>query len=229
MSAADPAARAPLVVTIDGPAASGKSSTAKRVAAALGVRHVDSGSLYRALTAAVLRAHPDEAMWTEPLVLAAAAGITFVPGDGTFHPHLDGRPAEAELRGAAVTSRVSLVARMPGARAWVNAMVRRAADAHAIVVDGRDMGTAVFPGAAVKVFLVADPAERARRRLRERGGGEPDAAAVAAEVTAIGRRDALDAEQTQRAPDAVLIDTTDLTPDAQVARIVTLARQAVRG
>ena len=222
MSATD----APLVVAIDGPAASGKSSTAKRVAAVLGVRHVDSGALYRALTAATLRRAPDSALWTEGTVMAAAADVTLVPGDGTFHPRLGGAEAEAELRGPAVTSRVSLVARMPAARAWVNTMVRGAADAHSVVVDGRDMGTAVFPRAGVKVFLVADPRERARRRLLERTGQAPTEEALAAEVEALTRRDALDEAQTQRAPDAVLIDTTHLTQDAQVERIVTLARAA---
>lgn len=223
MSAAD----TPLVVAIDGPAASGKSTTAKRVAALLGFRHVDSGSLYRALTAAVLRRVPDSAAWTEAAVLAAAADVTFIPGDGTFHPRLGGVEAEAELRGADVTSRVSLVARMPAARAWVNAMVRGAARDHSVVVDGRDMGTAVFPEAGVKVFLVADPRERARRRVLERTGRSPSEVELAAEVEALTRRDALDEAQTQRAADAVLIDTTALTQEAQVDRIVALARAVV--
>jgi len=222
MSAAEP----PLVVAIDGPAASGKSTTAKRVAAALGFKHVDSGSLYRALTAATLRRAPDSAAWTEAAVLAAAGEVTLVPGNGTFHPRIAGAEAEAELRGTAVTSRVSLVARMPGVRAWVNAMVRAAADAHSVVVDGRDMGTEVFPGAGVKVFLVAEARERARRRLLERTGRAPTEAELGAEEEALARRDALDEAQTQRAADAVLIDTTGLTQDAQVERIVALARAA---
>ncbi|MDQ8144986.1 MAG: (d)CMP kinase [Gemmatimonadota bacterium] len=214
----------PLVIAIDGPAASGKSSTAKRVAAALGIRHVDSGALYRAATAAMLRLVPDETTWTEAAVLAAAQAVTLEPVDGTFRPLLDGAAAEAELRGVAVTSRVSVAARMPGVRAWANAMIRSAAAAHPVVVDGRDMGSVVFPEAAVKVFLVADPQERARRRLLERHGREPSPAEVAAEVAELVRRDVADAAQTIEAPGAVRIDTTGLTPEGQVERIVALAR-----
>lgn len=219
----------PIVVAIDGPAASGKSTTAKRVAATLGFRHVDSGSIYRAATAATLRREPDSTSWTEALVLEAAQGVTLEPGAGTFHPRLDGRAVDEELRGTAVTSRVSLIAGMPGVRRWANGMVRGAAAGHDVVCDGRDMGTVVFPAAAVKVFLVADPAERARRRVLERVGRAPTELEVAAEVEALLRRDALDERQTQRAADAELIDTTHLTQDEQVARIVALARKASRG
>ena len=225
--AADPAR--PLVIAIDGPAASGKSSTAKRVAAVLGIRHVDSGALYRAATAAMLRRAPDETTWSEAALLDAARVITLEPVDGTFRPLLEGTSAEAELRGVAVTSRVSVAARMPGVRAWVNAMIRSAAASYPVVVDGRDMGSAVFPEAAVKVFLVADPRERARRRLLERLGRAPEAGEVDAEVAELARRDAEDAAQTIEAPGAVRIDTTRLTPEAQVDRIVALAREVERG
>jgi len=219
----------PLVIAIDGPAASGKSSTAKRVAAVLGIRHVDSGALYRAATAAMLRRAPDETTWSEAALLDAARVITLEPVDGTFRPLLEGTSAEAELRGVAVTSRVSVAARMPGVRAWVNAMIRSAAASYPVVVDGRDMGSAVFPEAAVKVFLVADPRERARRRLLERLGRAPEAGEVDAEVAELARRDAADAAQTIEAPGAVRIDTTRLTPEAQVDRIVALAREVERG
>ncbi|MEY2733564.1 MAG: hypothetical protein RL340_623 [Gemmatimonadota bacterium] len=219
----------PLVIAIDGPAASGKSSTAKRVAAVLGIRHVDSGALYRAATAAMLRRAPDETTWSEAALLDAARVITLEPVDGTFRPLLEGTSAEAELRGVAVTSRVSVAARMPGVRAWVNGMIRSAAASYPVVVDGRDMGSAVFPEAAVKVFLVADPRERARRRLLERLGRAPEAGEVDAEVAELARRDAADAAQTIEAPGAVRIDTTRLTPEAQVDRIVALAREVERG
>lgn len=219
----------PLVIAIDGPAASGKSSTAKRVAAMLGIRHVDSGALYRAATAAMLRRAPDATSWTEAAVLEAARAITLEPVDGTFRPLLDGAAAEAELRGVAVTARVSVAARMPGVRAWANGMIRSAAASYPVVVDGRDMGSAVFPEAAVKVFLVADPRERARRRLLERLGRAPEAGEVDAEVAELARRDAADAAQTIEAPGAVRIDTTRLTPEAQVERIVALAREVGRG
>ncbi len=221
--------RRPRVVAIDGPAASGKSSTAKRVARELGLRHVDSGSLYRAATAAMLRVSPDGGSWTEAAVLEAAADIRLRPGDTTFHPYLRGEDLEDELRGKAVTAHVSLVAKMPAVRAWVNAQVQKAAEGHSVVVDGRDMGTAVFPKARVKVFLVADPWERARRRLIQRLQHAPDDADIAAEVDALVRRDARDEAQTQQAADAMLIDTTFLTQEEQVERIVALARRALHG
>lgn len=221
--------RRPLVVAIDGPAASGKSSTAKWVARELGLRHVDSGSLYRAATAAALRAEPDSGKWTEASVLAAAKPVHLVPADTTFHPYLGEEDIELAIRGKDVTAHVSQVAQMPAVRAWVNAQVQAAAEGHAIVVDGRDMGTAVFPFARVKVFLVADPWERARRRLVQRLQRAPDHQEIAAEVDALTQRDAKDEAQTQQAKDAVLIDTTFLTQEEQVQRIVALARAAMKG
>jgi cytidylate kinase len=221
--------RRPLVVAIDGPAASGKSSTAKWVAAELGLRHVDSGSLYRAATAAALRRAPDPGRWSEEDVLAAAAAVQLEPGETSFEPRLAGEAIDEELRGAAVTAAVSIVAKMPRVREWVNARVREAAEGHPVVVDGRDMGTAVFPRARVKIFLVADPWERATRRLRQRYGRLPTEQEIAEETDALVRRDAKDETQTQRAPEAVLIDTTYLTQEQQVERIVALARAATRG
>ena len=221
--------RRPLVVAIDGPAASGKSSTAKWVARELGLRHVDSGSLYRAATAAALRAEPNAERWSEASVLEAAKPIHLEPGETTFHPYLGQEDLEIAIRGKEVTSHVSQVAKMPGVRAWVNAQVQQAAKGHSVVVDGRDMGTAVFPRARVKVFLVADPKERARRRLVQRLQHAPDDAEIAAEVEALVQRDVKDEAQTQQAPDAIVIDTTALTQEEQVERIVAMARQALRG
>src|SRR3569833_591955 len=157
-----------MVIAIDGPAASGKSSTAQWVARRLGFFHVDSGSLYRALTAAQLAAEPSVESWTEESVLANAHKIAFVPAERTFVPLLDGAAADDILRGTQVTQSVSKVAVMPRARAWVNEQVRAASTTRNVVVDGRDMGTAVFPDAELKIFLIADPWERARRRLIQR-------------------------------------------------------------
>ena len=218
----------PLVVAIDGPAASGKSSTAQWVARELGFLHADSGALYRAATAARLRQPGAPEEWTEDSVLEAASIVTLVPGTTTFVPLLDGREADDELRGEMVTRHVSRVARMPRVRQWVNEQVRASALRHAIVVDGRDIGTAVLPDAAVKIFLVADPWERARRRLLQRLGRAPREAEIAEETDRLVHRDAQDALQTVQAPDAVLIDTTYLTPREQVERIVALARAGMR-
>jgi cytidylate kinase len=215
-----------MVIAIDGPAASGKSSTAQWVARRLGFHHVDSGSLYRALTAATLRDTDGQVEWRESRVLAAAARIDFVPAEATFSPLLDGAAADEELRGAAVTQHVSTVASMPAIRNWVNEQVRRAAQSRDVVVDGRDIGTVVFPAAELKVFLVADPWERARRRLVQRLGHAPTDAEVAVETERLVHRDSQDATQTVQALDAVLIDTTYLTQEEQVERIVALARAA---
>lgn len=212
-----------LVIAIDGPAASGKSSTAQWVAERLGIRHVDSGALYRALTALAL-GDGDRASWTPDSVLAHAGRIALVPGERTFVPLLDGARDDDRLRGAEVTAGVSTVASMAPCRDWVNAQVRRAAEAHDVVVDGRDIGTVVFPDAPLKIFLVADPAERATRRLVQRLGRRPTDAEVAEETLRLVKRDAADATQTVQARDAILLDTTYLTQAEQVERIVALAR-----
>ena len=217
----------PLVIAIDGPAASGKSSTAQWVATQLGIQHVDSGALYRALTAVALERNPEPPSWSVTDVLAGGPRVTMVPGERTFVPMIDGVRCDERLRGGDVTAGVSIVAQMPEARAWVNAQVRAAADKHAVVVDGRDIGTVVFPDATLKIFLVADPWERARRRLQQRLGRAPAEDEIAEETELLVRRDAADRTQTVQARDAVLLDTTFLTQADQVARIVALARAAL--
>lgn len=211
------------VIAIDGPAASGKSSTAQWVAERLGFLHVDSGSLYRALTAAALRTGTPPAEWTSAEVLAHGQRIAMRPEGSAFVALIDGEPVEEEIRGSAVTASVSRVATMPEVRAWVNDRVRLAAEAYDVVVDGRDMGTAVFPDAPLKIFLVADPWERARRRLSQRLGRRPTDDEVAEETDLLVQRDSRDATQTVQAKDAVLLDTTYLTQPEQVERIVALA------
>jgi cytidylate kinase len=213
-----------IVIAIDGPAASGKSSTAQWVARRLSYFHVDSGSLYRAATAAQLGSGREPDGWTEDEVLAATNRITFAVSGGEFAPLIDGAPCDDQLRSPDVTRAVSRVAKMPRVRDWVNAGVRQAAASHDVVVDGRDIGTVVFPEADLKVFLVADPWERARRRLIQRLGRYPNDHEIAEETDAIVHRDARDATQTVQATDAVLIDTTSLTQEDQVERIVALAR-----
>ena len=213
-----------MVIAIDGPAASGKSSTAQWVAEELGYRHVDSGSLYRALTAALLRHGSPPERWSPALILAQAERVSLRAERTAFAALIDGVAVEEELRSGLVTAHVSIVAQMPEARRWVNERVREAALRHDVVVDGRDIGTAVFPEAPLKVFLVADPWERARRRLTQRLGRRPTDEEIASETDLIVQRDAKDATQTVQAKDAVLLDTTYLTQAEQVERIVALAR-----
>jgi cytidylate kinase len=215
-----------MAIAIDGPAASGKSSTAKAIARELGIHHVDSGALYRAATAARARIDIDSEDWTEESVLDAARIVSLAPTETGFTPLLDGQSAESEMRGEAVTSRVSLVAKMPAVRDWVNAQVRKAADEFDVIVDGRDIGTVVFPDASLKVFLIADPGERAKRRLLERLDRAPTDDEVAEETGKIVLRDEMDAAQSVRAADAIVIDTTHLTQAEQISRIVALARAA---
>jgi cytidylate kinase len=217
-----------LVVAIDGPAASGKSSTAHLVATRAGLYHVDSGALYRAATAAALRVQPDVSRWTEPDLLIAARVVALEAHATGFRPTISGGDIDAEIRGPGVTRHVSLVAQMPGIRGWVNEQIRALARQYEIVVDGRDIGTVVFPDAALKVFLVADPWERARRRLIERFDRQPTEAEIAEETDRLVHRDARDATQTVQAKDAILIDTTMVTQDEQVSRIVALV-DAARG
>ena len=211
-----------LVVAIDGPAASGKSSTARMVADRLEFCHVDSGSLYRAATAAALRRSADADGWSEEDVRRAVGEITLHLSAGAVVPLISGEEMGDELRGAEVTRHVSRVAQMPRIREWVNDLVRSSAQRHSVVVDGRDIGTVVFPHADHKIFLVADPWERARRRLLQRSGKAPADEEIAAETERLVLRDARDATQTVQAKDAVLIDTTHLTQEVQVERIVAL-------
>lgn len=217
----------PFVIAIDGPAASGKSSTAQWVAERLDVRHVDSGAFYRAVTWLALQSSvaPDD--WTPSLLLTFTPRISWRLTDRSVLPLIDGVPQDDALRDTPVTRQVSRVARMTEVRRWVNSQVREAGASVDVVVDGRDIGTAVFPSAALKVFLVADTWERARRRLVQRLGRGPTDGEIAEEVEALISRDAQDATQSAPARDAITIDTTTVTQEEQVERIVALA-QATR-
>ena len=217
-----------IVIAIDGPAASGKSSTAHRIAERLGFLHIDSGALYRAATAAALRQGDDPTTWTPESVLEAARPVTLAQGKRAFVPAMDGEQLDSEVRRADVTANVSRVAQMQPVRDWVNELVRAAAQSRDVVVDGRDMGTAVFPDAALKVYLVADPWERARRRLIQTIGRAPTDEEIAAETDRLVKRDAADATQSAAAKDAVLVDTTYVTQEEQVERIVALATSAIQ-
>ena len=214
----------PLVIAIDGPAASGKSSTAQWVAQLLNVHHVDSGAFYRAITLLALGTGVAPEQWTPEALLALAHRITWRLTERSVLPLLDGTVQDDAMRDAPVTRQVSRVAQMVAVRHWVNEQVRAAGAATDVVVDGRDIGTAVFPTAALKVFLVADPWERARRRLIQRLGRRPNDAEIAEETEALVARDALDAAQSAPARDAITIDTTTVTQEEQVERIVALAK-----
>ena len=219
-----PAPPRPLVIAIDGPAASGKSSTAQWVAKTLEVRHVDSGAFYRAMAFLAVASGVAPELWTPEALLARGSRITWRLTERSVLPLVDGCDQDEALRGTTVTSHVSRVAAMPEVRAWVNEQVRSAGAAVDVVVDGRDIGTAVFPDAPLKVFLIADTWERARRRLIQRLNRRPTDAEIAEEAEALVARDAQDATQSAPARDAITIDTTTVTQAEQVERIVALAR-----
>src|SRR5690606_9809465 len=151
---------------IDGPAGSGKSSTARAIAQRLGFRHLDSGAFYRALTLAALRAGIPVERWEQ---LEAddldRLDVRGVAGAGGFRMLIRGVDAGDAIRAPEVNAHVSTMARVPAVRAWLLGRLRAAAVGVDLVSDGRDVGTVVFPGADLKIFLVADPRERARRRL----------------------------------------------------------------
>ncbi len=227
--------RAATLVTLDGPAGVGKSTTARAVADALGYRYLDSGSLYRAVTLALLRAHvPNDRVDDLDAEALRGLGVAVRPGAETLELLLDGAVIpDAELRTPEVTALVSHVARLPAVRDWLFDAQQAAASQGRLVADGRDMGTVVFPQARTKVFLVADPRERARRRLRDHGVAEPTEAELAGETERLMARDAQDEARAvaplRRAEDARELDTTHLSFAEQVAQVVAWARGEAAG
>jgi cytidylate kinase len=223
-----------IIIAIDGPAGSGKSSTAKAVAAELGYRHLDSGAFYRAITFAALRAGIEPARWDalreSDLHDLHVAGV---PDELGFRMLVEGQDVSEQIRSPEVNAHVSGMAAVPAVRDWLLDALRAAGARGALVADGRDIGTVVFPDAELKIFLVADPEARARRRLAEQGNGTAEPDEVRAETTRLAERDRQDSSRPVapllQAPDAILIDTTPLRFDDQVARIVRLARGRLRG
>lgn len=218
------------VVAIDGPAGSGKSTVARGVADALRLLVLDTGAMYRAATLAALDADADLAD-ADAVTAAARQADIAVSEDGSGTVQLDGRDVTDEIRGPAVTAAVSLVSAHPGVREVMVARQRAWVDRHdGGVVEGRDIGTVVFPDATVKVFLTASDEERARRRHRDEvaAARRPDVDAV---HEALARRDALDSGRAMSplrpADDALVIDTTGRTVDDVVREIVARYASAI--
>ncbi|HSH45168.1 MAG TPA: (d)CMP kinase [Longimicrobiales bacterium] len=233
-----------MIVAIDGPAGSGKSTTAGEVARRLGYLHVDSGAFYRALTYALIQEGIPVDRWDGYTVEELDA--LEVRGERRdAHQSDDGAPAadvtirvagevvDEELRSADVNACVSRVARIPAVRDWLLGRLRELAHSENVVVDGRDIGTVVFPDAGTKVFLVADPEVRARRRLAQQGVEEPGLDTLREEVERLRERDRQDSEREvaplRVAEDAVVVDTTALTFEEQVTAILELARGRAAG
>ena len=226
------------MVAIDGPSASGKSSTARAVAEALGFAHLDSGSLYRGVTLVALREAARRGLGTgdvtellSPETILRAAedrGLMLQPDGAGFAAYLEGEPVDVELRSPEVTAQVSAISAVPVVREWINsrlrALVRAGQD---VVVDGRDIGTVVFSDADLKIFLTASPQARAGRRISQRGMPvQPER--LDAEAAALAARDHADSTRAvaplRPANDAVHLDTTTMDFAEQVRFIVDRAR-----
>ncbi|WP_051746364.1 (d)CMP kinase [Streptomyces scopuliridis] len=228
---ATPARTAPaaVIVAIDGPSGTGKSSTSKAVAAQLGLSYLDTGAQYRAMTWWMITNGVDV---SDPAAVATAAGKpVLVSGTDPAAPTItvDGADASGPIRTQEVTSKVSAVSAVPEVRTVVTELQRSIASAagKGIVVEGRDIGTTVLPDADVKVFLTASPEARAARRSGELKGKE--ATDVAATKDALAKRDAADSGRKTsplaKAGDAVEVDTTDLTLQQVIECVVTLVEE----
>ena len=208
-----------MIVTLDGPGGTGKSTVSRVVAHKAGLPHLDTGAFYRAATLAVIEAGVDPS--DEEAVLDVVAGAEM--GQESGRMYLDGRDVTAEIRSEAVTAAVSAVSAHPGVREILVRMQRSWVDEHGGgVVEGRDIGSVVFPDAELKVFLDASPEVRARRRARETGESLEEV------LEDLNRRDSLDS--TRRASpltvpdDAVVLDTSDLSFEEVVERLLQMIR-----
>jgi cytidylate kinase len=219
-----------LVIAIDGPAGAGKSTVARRVAQELGLVFLDTGAMYRALTWKALSEGLDLGDEAALTALAKRCAIAFTPGPEGDRVAIDGRDVTEAIRTPEVTRRVSEVAKLAGVRSELVSQQQAIGRAGGVVAEGRDIGTVVFPRADLKIFLVASPAERARRRAKdlERAGHVVDVNALEHEIA---RRDSLDSTRTHSplkpAEDAVLLDSDGLSADEVVAAIVTRAGTGV--
>jgi cytidylate kinase len=207
-----------MIVAIDGPAGAGKSSVARALADRLGFHYLDTGAMYRALTWLAL--HEGIPLDDGPALeaLAVTHPVGFVDGSAVS---IAGEDVTERIREPEIDAAVPVVARHPEVREVMRRRQRELGRSGDCVIEGRDIGVVVVPDAEVKIWLVADPAVRARRRHAERNG--LDIAELAEELR---RRDERDAVNTHRAPDAVEVDTTELRLDAVVAQIAELVEAA---
>lgn len=214
------------VVALDGPSGTGKSTVARQLAARLHARYLDTGAMYRAATVAALR---DGVDLSDPVQISESverADIDISTDPEKVSIRLDGEPVDDEIRSAAVTAAVSAVSAVPAVRAAVVAQQRDLIGEGGIVVEGRDIGSVVWPMARPKVFLTASAETRARRRAAELG------AEIEAVASDIARRDGLDSSRAAsplvKAADATELDTTDLNVEQVVDRLMQLTAEAVR-
>lgn len=220
-----------LVIAIDGPAASGKSTTAKLVARALGYLHIDTGAMYRAVTLKVLRHGVDPANEAAVIAAAGSSTIELKPGPDGNIVLLDGEDVSSAIRQPDVTRFVSAVSSYQAVRDLMVKAQRHLAAAGGAVLEGRDIGTVVLPEADLKVFMIANVQARAQRRQRDlaAAGIQTDEEALVDEIQERDRKDSTrSASPLRKADDAVEVDTSDLTIDEQVASIVKKAQEVLK-
>jgi cytidylate kinase len=210
------------VVALDGPSGTGKSTVARRLAVRLGARYLDTGAMYRAATLAVLRAGVDPADAAAVIDVAKQASIEISTDPSAPSIRLDGEAVDAEIRSAEVTKAVSAVSAVPEVRTILVAAQRDLIGAGGIVVEGRDIGSVVWPQAEARVYLTASAEARAHRRAGELGAGT-DVSVVAADIERRDRLDSGRAASPLHKPDgAIEVDTTELDIDGVVAHLVEL-------
>ncbi len=221
----DPSARK-LIIAIDGPAGAGKSTIASRVARSLGYVNLESGAMYRALA---LKAIEWDASFEDEATLVKMAHdsqIALEPTLGGNRVLLDGRDISARIRERDVTEAASKVSVHPRVRAWMVARQREMGLGGGVVMEGRDIGTKVFPDADLKIFLDADPVIREQRRLDQQRVKGASAQSIAAELRERDRRDRTRAASPLvAAEDAVILDSTHLSEDQVVARVEGLVKE----
>ncbi len=216
-----------IIVAIDGPAGAGKSTLAKRVADKLGFVYINSGAMYRAIALWALRLHVSLSDVHRLEQLATAARITFASGGQVL---LNEEDVTEAIHEPGISEAASQVSAVPAVRRALLALQRNMADQSSVVMEGRDIGSVVFPHAHVKIFLDAEPAERARRRALELGkrGRDTDVGAVAGQLRV---RDERDRQRTEaplvQAADAELVDTTNLSLDQVEQRILRIVRARI--
>ncbi|MFZ1080704.1 MAG: (d)CMP kinase [Candidatus Kryptoniota bacterium] len=219
-----------ILIAIDGPAGSGKSTTAKLVAQKLGYFYVDTGAMYRAFTLKILRSHIDLSNEKEIVKSAADSDIMFIDNDGKLNVILDGKDVTERIRSEEVTQNVSLISSYQGVRQIMVEKQREIGAKKGCVVDGRDIGTVVFPNADLKFFMTADIMERARRRQAELSASGVELPIVQV-VREMKERDMKDSTREnsplKKADDAIEIDTTNLTIEEQVGKIFSLANDTM--